>query len=133
MITTEDMAAIIASHLGDFGMPIYVKGHIPFENIPSDGRITILPKEDSDGQIFDKCFVEVNFFLPDVNQEADYRLDDIERMAKSYFKKGFAGTYEDQWYNVSYSRRSREENEQLKSHYVHIQLLFEYLQHNFPQ
>lgn len=127
MITTEDMALILAKTLGDYGMPIYVKGHIPYGNIPADGRITITPKEDSDGTYFNKCFIEVNFILPDVNQEADYRLDDIERTAYEQFKNGFAGTYEGQWYNITYSHRSREEDEQLKSHYVHLQLLFETL------
>ena len=127
MITTEDMAILIADHLQDFNMPIYIKGHIPYENIPKDGRITILPKDDSEGVIFDKCFCEVNFLLPDVNQEANYELDGIERDAYRLFKDGLAGQYEDQWYRISYSRRSREEESQLKSHYVHFQLLFEIL------
>jgi len=127
MITTEDMALIISEHLGAFGMPVYVKGHIPFEGIPQEGRITITPKDDSDGRIFNKCFCEVNFILPDVNEEADYRLDEIEREAYELFKNGFSGEYEGQWYDVSYSRRSRENDEQLKSHYVHLQLLFKTL------
>ena len=127
MITTEDMAVIISERLGAFGMPTYIKGHIPFETIPKEGRITITPKEDSEGRIFDKCFVEVNFILPDINQEAHYELDAIERNAYELFKDGFAGSLNGQHYNVSYSRRSREQNEQLKSHYVHIQLLFETL------
>ena len=127
MITTEDMAAIIAQHLGAFNMPVYVKGHIPFSDIPEEGRITITPKDDSDGKIFDKCFCEVNFILPDVNQEANYALDDIERMAYDTFKDGYSDTYGGEWYAISYSRRSREQDEKLKSHYVHIQLLFEIL------
>lgn len=130
MITTEDMAQIIADHLknsGGFAMPIYVKGHIPFKDIPDQGRITITPKEDSTGVIFNKCFCEVNFILPDVNQEANYKLDNIERAAYELLKNGFAGSYEGQHYNVTYQRRSREEDSQLKSHYVHIQLLFEIL------
>lgn len=127
MITTEDMAMAIASHLGAFNMPIYVKGHIPFSEIPSEGRITITPKEDSEGRIFDKCFCEVNFILPDVNNEADIALDDIERDAYALFKDGYSDLINGQWYHISYSRRSRERDEQLKSHYVHIQLLFETL------
>ena len=127
MITTEDMALIVAKTLDGYKMPIYVKGHIPFGAIPSEGRITITPKEDSEGKYFNRCFIEVNFILPDVDEEADYRLDDIERTAYGQFKDGFAGTYEDQWYNITYSHRSREEDGQLKSHYVHLQLLFEIL------
>lgn len=128
MITTEDMAMVIAGYLRDFGLPIYTKGHIPFEDGPlGEGRITITPKEDSDGKIFDKCFCEVNFLLPDVQQEADIALDDIERDAYELFKNGMSDTYEGQWYCISYSRRSREQDEKLKSHYVHIQLLFEIL------
>ena len=127
MITTEDMAVIISEHLREYNMPIFTKGHIPIGNIGDNGRITILPKDDSDGTIFDKCFCEVNFFLPDVNEEANYMLDGIERRAYEQFKNGFAGGYEGQWYNVTYSRRSRENDEQLKSHYVHLQLLFEIL------
>lgn len=127
MITTEDMALIVSRYLDTFGMPIYIKGHIPFADIPDEGRITITPKEDSDGRIFDKCFMEVNFILPDVNQEADYRLDQIERDAYTLFKDGFSDCYEGQWYHIGYSRRSRETDTQLNAHYVHIQLLFETL------
>ena len=127
MITTEDMAVIISERLGAFNMPVYFKGHIPFDGIPKEGRITITPKEDSEGRIFDKCFVEVNFILPDINQEAHYELDMIERNAYELFKDGFAGTFNGQHYDVSYSRRSREQDGQLKSHYVHLQLLFETL------
>lgn len=128
MITTEDMAMIVAGHLEGFGMPMFMKGHIPVTDfIPDEGRITITPKEDSAGQIFDRCFIEVNFLLPDINQEAHYDLDRIERDAYSIFHDGVAGTYEDQWYRLSYSRRSREREEKQKAHYVHFQLLFEIL------
>lgn len=127
MITTEDIALIIAEDLRGFDMPIFTKGHIPFENITKEGRITITPKDNSVGRIFDKCFVEVNFILPDINQEAHYDLDRIEREAYALFKDYKAGKYEDQWYNITYSRRSREEDANLKSHYVHFQLLFEIL------
>lgn len=127
MITSEDIALIIAEDLQAFGMPIYTKGHIPFTETLTESRITITPKENSDGTIFDKCFVEVNFLMPDVHQEAAFELDNIERDAVSLFKQGKAGQYEGQWYNISYSRRSRERDEQLKCHYVHFQLLFETL------
>ena len=127
MITTEDMAVIVSGMLGGFNMPVYTKGHIPFSDIPEEGRITITPKEDSDGRIFDKCFIEVHFILPDVNREAAYNLDDIERRAYALFKDGVAGTYDSQHYLITYSRRSRENDEQLQSHYVHFQLLFETL------
>jgi len=128
MITTEDMAQIIAGHLGAFNMPIFVKGHIPVTDyIPEEGRITITPKEDSDGRIFNKCFCEVNFLLPDVNQEANIELDVIERNAYSLFKDGYSGKHNGQWYDITYSRRSREREEKQKAHYVHLQLLFETL------
>lgn len=127
MITMEDMALIVSGLVKGFGMPVYIKWHIPLSDIPSEGRITITPKEDSEGRIFDRCFIEVNFILPDVNQEADIRLDDIEREAYALFKDGFSDGFNGQWYAISYSRRSRERDEQLKSHYVHFQLLFETL------
>lgn len=127
MITTEDMAMIIADSLSAFKMPIFVKGHIPEGKVTDDGRITITPKVDSDGRIFDKCFVEVNFLLPDVREEANIGLDEIERDAYKLFHDGMAGEYEGQYYNITYSRRSRENDSQLKSHYVHFQLLFETL------
>ena len=127
MITTEDMAFLVSQMVRGFDMPVYVKGHIPFSDIPKEGRITITPKDDSEGRIFDKCFIEVNFILPDIGQEADYNLDAIERDAYTLFKEGEAGGFNGQWYRISYSRRSRERDEQLKSHYVHFQLLFETL------
>ena len=121
------MALLVSLQLAAFEMPIYIKGHIPFGEIPADGRITILPKADDDGTIFDKCFVEVNFILPDIEQEANARLDTLERDAYDLFRKGLAGEYNGQWYQISYSRRSREEDPQLKSHYVHFQLMFQIL------
>lgn len=127
MITTEDMALIISEYLGTFDMPIFVKGHIPFGKVGNDGRITIIPKADSDGKVFNKCFVEVNFILPDVDGEANFRLDDVERAAYAAFKDGMAGQYNEQYYDISYSRRSREEDTGLKCHYVHLQLLFQTL------
>ena len=127
MITTEDMAVIIARDLRSFDMEIYTKDHIPFKDIEQNGRIVIIPKADDTGTYNNKCFVEVNFMFPDVHEEADYRLDRIERDAYSLFKNYKAGEYEGQWYNITYSRRSRENNTQLKSHYVHFQLLFETL------
>lgn len=121
------MAMIIADSLSAFDMPTFVKGHIPEGDVTDEGRITITPKVDSDGRIFDKCFVEVNFLLPDIKGEANIELDDIERDAYELFHKGMAGECEGQYYNISYSRRSRENDSQLKSHYVHFQLLFETL------
>ena len=128
MITSEDIAMIIAEKLKGFGMQIWVKGHIPYnKGIEQQGRIVIIPKTNDTGDIFDKCFVEVNFHMRDVREEANYKLDGIERKAYDLFKNGSASGYEGQWYNISYSRRSREEDTELKSHYVHFQLLFEIL------
>ena len=122
------MALIIAEDLKGFGMETYIKGHVPAATaIEKNGRITIIPKTDDTGRIFDKCFVEVNFFLPDIHQEANYRLDAIERDVYKIFKNGKAGGYNEQWYNITYSRKSREEEKQLQAHYVHFQLLFEIL------
>lgn len=128
MITTEDIALIIAQKVKCFGMETYIKGHIPFtKGIEKNGRIVVIPKSDDEGTIFDKCFVEVNFIMSDVNQEADYRLDEVEREAYSLFRKGWAGKCQGQWYNLSFSRKSREDDENIKSHYIHFQLLFEIL------
>ena len=127
MITTEDMALIISRDLQGFGMVTYVKDHIPIGNVEKDGRIVILPKTDDIGTYFDRCFVEVNFVLPDVREEPDIRLDDIERDAYRLFKDYKAGEYNGQWYNITYSRRSRERDAQMKTSYVHFQLLFETL------
>lgn len=128
MITTEDMALVLAEKLRSFGRQIYVKGHIPFaEEEITEGCITITPKDDSVGSIFDRCFVEVNFLEPDVYQEANAELDSLERQAYELFKDGFSDEYGGQWYRVSYSRRSRERDEKLKCHYAHFQLLFETL------
>lgn len=127
MITTEDIASIIMRDLWSFDMPKFIKGHIPIGKVGEEGRIVILPKEDSDGKIFDKCFVEVNFLLPDIEGETNIGLDEIERNAYTFFKESKAGQYENQWYTYSFSRRSVEQDTDLECHYVHIQVLFEIL------
>lgn len=121
------MGIILSEDLSIFGMPTYIKGHIPFGQVGEEGRITITPKEDSDGRIFDRCFIEVNFLLQDVEQEANIGLDEIERIAYEFFHEAHVGEYEGQWYRYTYSRRSRERDEKLSCSYVHFQILFETL------
>lgn len=127
-MTTEDIAAAVARVLEPMGMPLYIKGHIP-DGLPigEDGRITVIPKTDGKGDIFRKCFVEVNASLPDLHNEQNPGLDDIERRLRALVLPGTVDTDGTEWYRISFDHIGTERDKALECHYVHIQLLFETL------
>lgn len=127
-MTTEDIAAVVAEMFYKLGMPIYVDGHFPDgKHIEEGGRITIIPKSDGKGKIFRKCFVEVNAALPDVHNEKNPGLDDVERKMKDIALVGRTGEYGGEWYSISHDHIGTERDKPLECHYIHIQLLFETL------
>ena len=127
-MTTEDIAAAVARVLEPMGMPFYIKGHFPDSKpIEGGGRITILPKTDGKGKIFRKCFVEVNASLPDLHNEQNPGLDDVERRLRALVLPGTVDTDGTEWYRISFDHIGTERDKALECHYVHIQLLFETL------
>lgn len=127
-MTTEDMAMAVAAGFEPMGLPIYIKGHVP-DGLPieENGRITILPKNDGKGNIFRKCFVEVNAAMPDVHNEKNPALDNIERRLKEIALNERVGKLNGEWYRISFDHIGTERDKALECHYVHIQLLFETL------
>lgn len=127
MITTAKAGEIIAIDSQWLGMPIYLKGHIPNKTIEKSGRVVIIPKDETPGKYFSKLFIEVNILLPDIEGEADIRLECLEEKALKRFGRGVADESFGTWYRYSVQKYSVEEDRELECHYVHIQLLFEIL------
>ena len=81
MITTTDVANILTLDCMSFGINVFQKGNIPQGEIKAE-RITIHTKSQSTGTYWNKGFVEVNFCVPDINNEANLvRLQELEHLA----------------------------------------------------
>ena len=128
MITTSDIVDILYDVCASFRMPIYRKGAIP-DGVASSERIIILPKEQTPQTYWKKCFVEVNFCVPDISDGVAElnRLQALERQAQRVLD-GVAGEYESDSYLFSIESLSGvNRDESMKCHYVNVRLLFQVL------
>lgn len=103
---------------------IFVTDDIPSGNVTEE-RVTIHVKAISPQAIFKKCFVEVNWCVPDdegvINHE---RLGEVERQMSDYLES--VGEYDDTYYRYSIESEEIIKSE-LRCHYVNMRLLFEIL------
>lgn len=128
MITTSDIVDILYGVCASFKMPIYRKGNIP-EGEVSKERIVIIPKDQSSQTYWKKCFVEVNFCVPDYRDGvADLsRLQALERTAQRLLD-GVAGEHDSDAYLFTIeSLNGVNRDESMKCHYVNVRLLFQVL------
>lgn len=123
MITTTDAANIIYRDCKVFGMEIYQDGQIPDGEIVNE-RITIHTKRQSEETYWNKCFIEINFSVPDKRGEANLvRLNEIEREALG--KMDSVGKYNNSYYRYSVHSSSHERDISFKCHFVNVRILFE--------
>ena len=123
MIVQGDIAKIIYKDCEQFGLPVYQKDNTPTGKVTSE-RIVVIPKSGTIETYWEKCFVEVNFCVPDKNGQADIiRMDELERMAINVLKYS-SGVYDDTRYCYKKESSSREADEELGCHYVNVRLLF---------
>lgn len=128
MITTSDIVDILYGVCAPFKMPIYRKGAIP-DGVVTSERIVIIPKAQSPQTYWKKCFVEVNFCVPDISDGVAElnRLQALERQAQRVFD-GVAGEYESDAYMFSIeSLNGVNRDDSMKCHYVNVRLLFQVL------
>lgn len=124
MITTGDIATILALDLEPFGITIYKDGTIP-EGELLEERITITPKEPVPGTYWIKNFVEVNFCVPDVEGLANIeRLTELERQAGGIRS---VSVFDGSPYRYSVHTAFQVKDLALKCHFVNIKVLFEIL------
>lgn len=128
MITTSDIVDILYEACAPFKMPIYRKGNIPDGEVAKE-RIVIIPKDQSSQTYWKKCFVEVNFCVPDFRDGiADLnRLQALERTAQRLLD-GIAGEHDSDAYMFTIeSLNGVNRDDSMRCHYVNVRLLFQVL------
>lgn len=127
MITTTDTANILYKVCQAFGMPVYQGGNVPQGKIGDEGRVVIHVKEQTPESIWKKGFAEINLFAVDTQKgNADLiRLNELERMAVKTLQA--TGDYDGTVYKFTIASTAILANEDLKSHFVNVKVLFKVL------
>lgn len=126
MITQGDIAKILYTDCQVFGLPVYQKDNTPKGKVTKE-RIVIIPKSGSVQRFWEKCYVEVNFCVPDIKGQANLiRMDELEREAVKALNR-VSDTFDNTRYRYSKYSTSREEDIELGCHFVNVRLLFEIL------
>lgn len=126
MITQGDIAKILYKDCQVFGLPVYQKDNTPKGKVTKE-RVVVIPKSGSVQRFWEKCYVEVNFCVPDIKGQAHLtRMDELEREAVKVLNR-VSGTFDNTRYRYSKDSTSREEDTELGCHFVNVRLLFEIL------
>lgn len=124
MIVTTDIADILYRDCKGFDITIVPFGKTLIGELKEE-RITIHVKGQTPSKYWEKCFVEVNLCVPDldVNIANTIRLKELERKAKELFKSvtdEFDGTR----YNYEVDTIHIEADTALKCHFINCRILF---------
>ena len=125
MIATKDIEQILIGDLSSLMdiSRIYTGDDAP-EGVVSSERIVIRTKQLKTQTIFSKCFVEVNWCVPDLWDNPDSpRLQTVERQMADLES---VGEYDGSAYRYGVDSIQTLGSE-LKCHYVNVRLLFEIL------
>lgn len=127
MLVSSDIANILYRDCKAFGIQIVPDGETLTGEITAE-RIVIHAKSQQPGRIWKKGFVEVNLCVPDigVNSANSIRLGQLERQAQSLLDD-IIGSYDGTHYYYGIAKIGREQDTNLKCHYVNVRLLFEIL------
>nr|DAU63599.1 MAG TPA: hypothetical protein [Caudoviricetes sp.] len=127
MIVSSDIANILYRDCKAFGIQIVPDGETLTGEITAE-RIVIHAKSQQPGRIWKKGFVEVNLCVPDlgVNSANSIRLGQLERQAQSLLDD-IIGSYDGTHYYYGIAKIGREQDTNLKCHYVNVRILFEIL------
>lgn len=127
MIGIKDIEQILIGDLAslmDVGH-IYVTDDIP-DGFVTKERITLHVKTLSTGTFFSKCFVEVNYAIPDAGDYPSPLLQDAERALRGLLDDDKVGCFDGTWYRYGVES-SHIEKSDLRCHYVNVRVLFEIL------
>lgn len=122
MVTESEAGNIIYRDCRKFGVSVF-QGFLKSERPKETEWISITPKPVTKGRIWDKCYIEVNWMIPDKAGLADLtRLHTIERL----LIKGLEsfGGYDGNPYRYEVESTQIIEAESYKSHYVNARVLF---------
>lgn len=89
-------------------------------------KIVIIGKPIEIGKYFEKCFIEVNYLYPDINEKVDIRtLNEIERQMLALFKNMKSSIFDNTCYRYSRQSNGKYKDSEIKCHYVNVKVLFE--------
>ena len=126
MITTSDISEVIYDACRHYGVSIYIADTFPDEEIDEE-RIVIIAKQIStEGKYWNRCYVEVNWCVPDIEDEADgIRLKEVERLMRDIAQGN--GSLDGTTYRYSVKSTQVVGDRRLRIHYANSQILFESL------
>lgn len=125
MITTSDIGDIIYSKCASLGIQRYHQDTFPSEEIEGE-RVVIIVKDQTDGMLWEKCFVEVNVCVPDHQRLQDRRrLAELEREVKELFREEVAGSFDNTTYRYKRNSFGTHSDASLRIHFINTRLLFE--------
>lgn len=122
MITRTDIEEILYDKCRDFGVETYLADTTPIGEIKEE-RLVIIPKNIQDGRYWYRCFVEVNWCVPDIHNEKDgVRIKSVEKsMSVLDYGQGLCDGTQYRWKKESEGVESEPE---ANYHYVNKRLLF---------
>lgn len=129
MIGIKDIERILIGEAQTLIVPssVFSAEDMP-DGVITEERIVIICKERTMETIFDKCFVEVNWCVPNLGDAPDSeRLREVERIMLGAFDS--VGEYDGTHYKYGIFSEGVVPSE-LKCHYVNLRLLFEILNVN---
>lgn len=129
MITTGDARNILFQDCSAFGIKdIYTSWAIPRGAVARERIVVVSPPTQSQSTYWETCFIPVNFCVPDIKDEANLkRLDEIERAVKGRFKETTFGWHDGSAYTYQAESIGREEDKDLKCHYIYARIIFRVL------
>ncbi len=128
MIVTKDIEQIMIDALTQLMdvRSIFVTDDVPDGYVESE-RIVLHVKQSSVETYFDRCFVEVNYAVPDIGDAPDAAgLRDAERALAGFLGETHVGKSDGTWYRFSLMSHQVLKSE-LHCHYVNARVLFEIL------
>ena len=126
MIVTKDIEQILVQDLSRIMdvSQIFTGDDYPEGEITEE-RIVIRAKNLTPHTYFKKCFVEVNWCVPDIGNAPDsIRLQKVERQMVEYLSS--IGEYDESTYRYEVNSHQSLKGD-LKYHYINVRLLFEIL------
>lgn len=130
MMTTGDMANTIAIKCKEFGIREVVQGDcIPETGEIKDERIVIIPKQRSNGRIWNSTPVEVNILTPNLRNSIinAKRLNEIEHMAMGIFSHRQTGEHDGTPYRYTFTSIGRINSATLRCGWINVKISFETL------
>lgn len=129
MITTADIGNMLFSHCKQLQMcDVYQKGNVPLGKVEKE-RIVVCAKSLSEDTEWEKCYVEVNYLVPDRDEQGNenlIRLEEVERVLKEHFKSQVL-EFKSNWCLISWESIEKLRNNGLNSAYINVRVVVERL------